>query len=113
MASNSGGTMGASGQASSDPEADRVLDGWKAIAEHLGTGVRNAQRWAKERGLPVHAVQRHRVVARTFELDAWLASSNNPRNVPELGGDRAPAGNGPATQGESPASAGLLKKPVW
>ena len=33
---------------------DDRLDSWKEIATYLGRGVRTAQRWEREEGLPVH-----------------------------------------------------------
>jgi len=51
------------------------LDGWKAIAEHLGRTVRTVQRWHSDRDLPVHRVAGGKVgavYACADELDAWL-----------------------------------------
>lgn len=53
----------------------RRLDSWKEIAAYLRRDQRTAQRWARERGLPVHHVPgpgRGRVFAWTEEIDAWL-----------------------------------------
>lgn len=53
------------------------LDGWKAIASYLSRDERTAQRWARERGMPVHHVPGGRsgtVFAFRQELGAWLAS---------------------------------------
>lgn len=50
------------------------LDGWKAIADHLGRTERTAQRWARERGMPVHHLPGGKgstVFALVEELDAW------------------------------------------
>ncbi len=48
------------------------LNGWKEIAVHLGRGVRTAQRWEKEYGLPVRRLG-HKdgeiIVASRRELD--------------------------------------------
>lgn len=59
-----------------DPRRDdsAPLDGWKAIAEHLGKSVRTAQRWRSEFGMPVHRIgdrDREHVYAYRSELDAW------------------------------------------
>ena len=52
------------------------LDGWKAIAGHLGRDIRTVQRWELSEGLPVHRLghkQRATAYAYTGELDEWLA----------------------------------------
>ncbi len=51
------------------------LDSWKAIALYVGRDVRSAQRWERERGLPVHRVPGEKggsVFAYSGELDDWL-----------------------------------------
>jgi hypothetical protein len=51
------------------------LGSWKEIAKYLNREVRTAQRWERERGLPVHRVpgaKRGGVWASRGELDAWL-----------------------------------------
>ena len=49
------------------------LTSWKEIAHHIGVNVRTAQKWERERGLPVHraAGARSRVGADASSLDAW------------------------------------------
>ena len=62
--------------------AARQLDSWKEIAHHLGVHVRTAQKWERERGLPVHRLPgvRSRVSAHTASLDAWVGRlSRAPR----------------------------------
>ena len=59
-----------------DPRRDDSppLDGWKAIAGHLGKSVRTAQRWRSEFGMPVHRIgdrDREHVYAYRSELDDW------------------------------------------
>ena len=50
------------------------LDGWKAVAAHIGRSERTVHRWAKERGLPVyHVAGGGSVFAWAEELDAWFA----------------------------------------
>ena len=53
-----------------------LLTCWKEIAQYLGKGVRTAQRWEQESGLPVHRLPlsggKGAVIARPHELDAWL-----------------------------------------
>jgi tetratricopeptide (TPR) repeat protein len=72
---------------------DRV-DGWKAIAGHLGRDIRTVQRWELSEGLPVHRLghkQRATAYAYTGELNDWLAKrapadsdSPPPSPVPPL-----------------------------
>jgi tetratricopeptide (TPR) repeat protein len=56
---------------------DDLLDGWKAIAEHLGKTERTVQRWEKSKGLPVRRLQAEspeeqpRVFAYKSEVDFW------------------------------------------
>jgi hypothetical protein len=53
-------------------EKARPLSGWKEIANHLHQGVRTAQRWEKQLGLPVHRIKASGpVVAFAEELNAW------------------------------------------
>ena len=63
------------------PEAERVntLTCWKEIAHYLGKGVRTAQRWEHEAGLPIrrHNGAKGRVFAMTHELNAWIQSSTS------------------------------------
>jgi hypothetical protein len=49
------------------------LASWKEIAHHLGVNVRTAQKWERERGLPISRVAgaRSRVSADKVTLDAW------------------------------------------
>lgn len=52
------------------------LDSWKEIARYLGREVRTVQRWALERGLPVHRLpggDRPRVFSLKSEIDAWMS----------------------------------------
>jgi len=70
----------------SDPA---VLSCWKDIARYLGKGVRTAQRWEQEFGLPVRrpsgAVHKSAVIAHARDLDAWIASSWSLREKPTNG----------------------------
>jgi hypothetical protein len=57
-----------------------ILNSWKEISQYLGRGVRTAQRWERDLGLPVHRPRgrnRSAVIALVDEVDAWL------RNCPE------------------------------
>ncbi len=59
---------------------DQRLDGWKAIANHLGRERTTAIRWANARGMPVHRVPGGRtgtVYALRSELEAWLAGDRD------------------------------------
>jgi hypothetical protein len=63
---------------------DQLLTSWKEIAAHLGKGVRTAQRWEREIGLPVRrpAENRHIVVALATDLDNWIAQLATPSATP-------------------------------
>jgi len=69
--------------------ADKRLDGWKAIADHLQRNERTVMRWRKERGLPVHSVpgEYGSVYAYAGELDQWLRREAAPegRDEPATG----------------------------
>ena len=59
------------------------LDGWKAIAAHLGRDIRTVQRWELSEQLPIHRAehgQRATAQAFTGELDEWIA-----KRVPHSG----------------------------
>jgi hypothetical protein len=61
------------------PALGARLTGWKDIATYLDRGVRTAQRWEREFGLPVRRIGREgaeSVFAFTTEIDQWLASSS-------------------------------------
>lgn len=54
-----------------------ILNGWKEVAHYLKVGVRTAQRWESEFGLPVrrpYGATRSSVMANSHELDLWLQS---------------------------------------
>ena len=60
------------------------LESWKEIAAYLGREVRTVQRWAAERGLPVHHLPggvRPRVFSVASELDAWLQVRTAPNRT--------------------------------
>ena len=66
------------------PVATR-LNSWKEIAAYLECDVSTAQRWEKERCLPVRRVpggKRQTVFAVSDELDDWLASPAAAENTP-------------------------------
>ncbi len=67
---------------------ETLLTTWKQIAAYLGVTERTAQKWERERGLPVHRVPggRGRVWASPSELDSWgEAASAAPARVREGG----------------------------
>jgi hypothetical protein len=77
--------------------ASDVLSSWKEIAMYLGKGIRTAQRWECELGLPVrrpNAENRHIVVALRSELDQWLAGDFATRGMQRMNPATA---NGKAT----------------
>ena len=56
----------------------KILKSWKDIASYLGVGIRTAQRWKRERDLPVQqpaAKSRSAVLAIPEEIDKWLRAS--------------------------------------
>jgi len=56
-----------------------LLSSWKGIANYLQCGVRSAQRWETECGLPVRRPgggDRHHVFAFSQDLDEWLGRSH-------------------------------------
>jgi len=60
---------------------NRVLQSWKEIASELKCGVRTAQRWEKEKGMPVRRLgkgAKAHVFAFNEELYRWLASATSP-----------------------------------
>lgn len=62
----------------------QILSGWKAIANYLGSGVRSAQRYERELGLPIHrpaGKSKSRVTALKAELDRWARGG---KGVPAL-----------------------------
>ena len=56
---------------------DDLLEGWKAIADHLNKTQRTVQRWEKTKALPIRRIksssadEQGRVFAYKSELDAW------------------------------------------
>ena len=59
-------------------EPSEFLGGWKAIADFLGKGVRTAQRYERELGLPVRrpaGKDRGSVVALKVEVTGWVKAS--------------------------------------
>jgi hypothetical protein len=63
-----------------EQEAVMLLSSWKEIAAYLHKGVRTAQRWEREAGLPIRrpVKNRHIIVAVSEELDDWVQAQSNP-----------------------------------
>jgi tetratricopeptide (TPR) repeat protein len=70
------------------------LDGWKAIAAHLGRDIRTVQRWELSEHLPIHRLEhRNRATPYGFarELDEWIAKRVPlPGDADATVGDPAP-----------------------
>ena len=60
-----------------------LLRGWTAIARHLGTSARTAQRWEQRHALPIHR-EDDAVFARREELDLWVRSWMRYGALPEV-----------------------------
>jgi hypothetical protein len=95
------------------PSGPGLLDGWKAIADHLGKSVRTAQRWNQDFGLPVRRLgtgAREHVYAYGAELDAWRRSTSraNVRSAAagEFDPDEPNGGIQPTENGAITAAAG-------
>jgi len=59
-----------------------ILKSWKEIADYLHCGVRTAQRWERELGLPIRRPgDRSVVLATTEELGEWVASGKATATV--------------------------------
>jgi hypothetical protein len=62
-----------------------VLHSWKEISQYMGRGIRTAQRWEEEFGLPIRRAEdkeRGTVFALSGEIDEWF------RSRPMLNGDK-------------------------
>jgi hypothetical protein len=59
--------------------SEHELTSWKEIATHLGINVRTAQRWERERRLPVRRLPggRGRVATTITALDAWQRTAKS------------------------------------
>jgi hypothetical protein len=84
------------------------LGGWKAIAQHLGVSVREAQSWEKDAELPVRRLpgKKSRVWAYRSELDVWkeqmsISAASRKRALVGVGGDHGNAPERNFTPGRS------------
>jgi len=87
--------------------SDAPLQGWKEVATALDVGVRTAQRWERDAGLPVHRILRsHKapVFAIRSEVDAWQARQTAAEPHPRQAGRTGPAR--PRPDGVSPLARG-------
>jgi hypothetical protein len=66
------------------PDRSRELNSWKQIAAHLGVNVRTAQKYERERGLPVRRLPggHGRVAIDVSTLDRW---KHTPPTLPTEG----------------------------
>ena len=95
------------------------LAGWKSIARHFGHDIRTAQRWTRDRRMPVHRVPGGaggRVFAYADELDAWLRADATASTLRGPGITLAPRlpvarSNGSAPFAAQPLPPGLLVLP--
>lgn len=88
-------SAGASHEQAEGHRGDR-LDGWKAIASHLGRDIRTVQRWEQSERLPIHRLEHKRratAYAFTSELDLWLAArtAHDSDAAPEVGAPPVPS----------------------
>lgn len=65
---------------------DKFLTSWKDIAEYLGKGVRTAQRWERDLGLPIRRPsglgRKNPVIALSQDLDDWLETWSSRSQPP-------------------------------
>lgn len=87
---------------------NRRLDGWKAIAAHVGRSERTVHRWARERGLPVHHLAGGgSVFAWSNELDEWFLRQRAPEvTAPSADQPPEPATAPPAGDTQGPPQPG-------
>ena len=88
------------------PASDR-LDGWKEIASYIGRGVRTAQRWERDLGMPVHRLNTgvaDVVYANPAELDGWLRRQSRGDLAP-VAAEHDDTHAGPAANGVGPHAA--------
>jgi phage terminase Nu1 subunit (DNA packaging protein) len=63
----------------------RELNSWKEIAQYLSVNIRTAQKWERERGLPVHRVLSGKGPVRsdTKSLNTWRLETLQVSNKPD------------------------------
>jgi len=79
----------------------QILNSWKEVAQYLGRGIRTAQRWERDLGLPVRRPRgksRSAVIAFRKEIDVWLIDcpqtvnhhNGNGKSLPVRPGEALP-----------------------
>jgi len=97
------------------------LDGWKEIAAYVARGVRTAQRWERELGLPIHRMRTGTgevVFADKAEIDAWLRKQSgislaNGENGREEAGREENGHDGTEDADAEPERSGNGKSRRW
>ena len=90
------------------------LDGWKAIANHLGRDIRTVQRWERSEKLPVHRhehLKQASAYAYRSELDRWLreqSAAEKDQTPPPMGSPRFPLARWSVVAGVSVLGTALL-----
>ncbi|HEY3547174.1 MAG TPA: hypothetical protein VGK17_13960 [Propionicimonas sp.] len=85
------------GRDTGHPAADDMwdrLEGWKAIASHLGRDIRTVQRWERREALPVHRHEHQKqgtAFAHRSELDDWLRRRQRDTAAAEAADARSPS----------------------
>ena len=100
------------------PQDHDRLNGWKEIAAFLGKGVRTAQRWERQYGLPIHRLGHEGgeiVFALKSEIDRWSLAQDGRGAAAEIepddGRNHVPADPPPAARASRwrwPAVAALV-----
>jgi hypothetical protein len=96
----------ASHTGSPDPVDPDRLTGWKEVATFLGKGVRTAQRWERDYGLPVHRIGREGgeiIFASRREITAWLDRGGGARGDEQEGPAAADTDGPPSVTDERAA----------
>lgn len=98
--------------------ASTRLNGWKEIAGFIGRGVRTAQRWERDLGMPVHRLStgpRDAVFALRDELDTWMSRQSHASLAlsADEGEDVGAADGGAAAASGQWRSAGPVTRRRW
>jgi hypothetical protein len=86
------------------------LNSWKEIAKHLGVTVRTAQKWERDRGLPVERLPGSRgpVSISLSDLEKWRQSAAAKAPLVE-----SQNGNGAEVQGHLPLAKAFRRTTAW
>jgi len=99
--------------------AEDLLEGWKAIADHLRKTERTVQRWEKNKGLPVRrlrtdpAEEQGRVYAYKTELDVWWNRHTELTLEPEVESQARPEAGTRTTASEQTAAPRPGRRTLW